>query len=129
MVLLEISDTSAPLPNVTAPGRNGGFSAPGGDEHLHPLRVTGVQEGQGRSAPIREPKLHYLGLDRLWLARATFPLVETTVPHKHPSFLCYMCNICYECSHESSIQILFMTIVARCFMSIQVTLIPSAIFQ
>lgn len=45
--MLEISDTSAPLPNVTAPGRNGGFSPPGGDEHLHPLSVTGVQLGQG----------------------------------------------------------------------------------
>lgn len=45
--MLEISDTSAPLPNVTAPGRNGGFSPPGGDEHLHPLSVTGAGRAGG----------------------------------------------------------------------------------
>uniref|UniRef100_A0A8C0KJS5 Solute carrier family 12 member 5 n=1 Tax=Canis lupus dingo TaxID=286419 RepID=A0A8C0KJS5_CANLU len=50
----------------------------------------------------------------VWLARAKFPLMKTNIPQQNPSFLCYMCNICYE---------------SRCFMSIQVTFIPSAIFQ
>uniref|UniRef100_A0A8C9P5Y8 Amino acid permease/ SLC12A domain-containing protein n=1 Tax=Spermophilus dauricus TaxID=99837 RepID=A0A8C9P5Y8_SPEDA len=64
----------------------------------------------------------------LWLARAKFPLMKQTSHNKNPSFLCYMCNICYECYHVIH-QIIFIITVARCFMSIQVTFILSAIFQ
>ncbi|KAF6284847.1 solute carrier family 12 member 5 [Rhinolophus ferrumequinum] len=52
--------------------------------------------------------------------------------NKHPTttthVFCYMCNICYECYHVIR-QIIFIIIVARCFMSIQVTFSLSAIFQ
>uniref|UniRef100_A0A8C2VRK6 Solute carrier family 12 member 5 n=1 Tax=Chinchilla lanigera TaxID=34839 RepID=A0A8C2VRK6_CHILA len=43
-----------------------------------------------------------------------FLSMKQTPYNKNPSFLCYMCNICYE---------------SRCFTSIQVTFILSAIFQ
>uniref|UniRef100_A0A287CSJ9 Solute carrier family 12 member 5 n=1 Tax=Ictidomys tridecemlineatus TaxID=43179 RepID=A0A287CSJ9_ICTTR len=70
----------------------------------------------------------YYMISRLWLARAKFPLMKQTSHNKNPSFLCYMCNICYECYHVIH-QIIFIISVARCFMSIQVTFILSAIFQ